>query len=200
MKANPWKLIRAHYQTLRHAETGNSMWQDYALFLGLPSGVYVLCIFLKTELPQEASAGLLTATGVLAAFFFGVVLQVAQRAMDLADQRSKPGNPKPDKATYWQIEFLEEIAASAGYACLVSVLTAAVSLAALVATQKWLLVVFCSLSLALAVHLALLLAMVLSRVHSLIIRRLRTAKVSGAKGPGTVHPIDDARQSGSNRN
>lgn len=199
MKANPWKLIQAHYRTLRHAETGKSMWQDYALFLGFPAFVYVLCLFLEAELPPEANAGLLTATGVLAAFFFGVVLQVAQRAMELADQRSEPGNPKPDKATYWQIEFLKEIAASAGYACLISVLAAAVSLAALVTTSKWIFVVLCSLALALAVHLALLLAMVLSRVYALIVRRLRTAKVGGAKGPGTVHPID-TRRSGSGGN
>ena len=199
MKANPWKLIQAHYRTLRDAETGKSRWQDYALFLGFPAGVYVLCILLEAELPPEASAGLLTATGVLAAFFFGVVLQVAQRAMDLADQTSEPGNAKPDKATYWQIEFLKEIAASAGYACLISVLVATVSLAALMATSKWLFVVFCSLGLALGVHLALLLAMVLSRVYALIVRRLRTAKVGGPKGTGTVHPIE-TRRSGSGGN
>jgi preprotein translocase subunit SecG len=198
MRANPWKLIQAHYRTLRDAETGKSRWRDYALFLGFPAGVYVLCIFLGTELPPEASAGLLTATGVLAAFFFGVVLQVAQRAMDLADQTYEPKSVKPDKATYWQIEFLKEIAASAGYACLISVLAAAVSLAALAATSKWLVVVFCSLSIALGVHLALLLTMVLSRVYALIVRRLRTAKVGGPKGAGTVHPID-AQRSGSSR-
>lgn len=196
MKANPWKLIQAHYRTLRDASTGKTRWQDYALFLGFPSFVYVLCIILETELPPEASAGLLTATGVLAAFFFGVVLQVAQRAMDLADRMVEPGNAKPTKATNWQIEFLKEIAASAGYACLISVFAAAVSLAALVTTTKWLFVVFCALGIALGIHLLLLLAMVLSRVYALIVRRLRTAKVGGPKGTGSVHPID-SRRSGS---
>jgi hypothetical protein len=194
MKANPWKLIQAHYRTLRDANTGDARPWDYALFLGLPALVYVLCLFLGTELPVEAAAGLLTATGVLSAFFFGVVLQVAQKAMDLADNPPKESG----KATYWQIEFLKEIAASAGYACLVSVVAAAVFLASLMATSKWVVVVFSSLGIALGVHLVLLLSMVLSRVYDLIIRRLRTAKVGGAKGRGTVHPID-ARRTGSDK-
>ncbi|HEX2096166.1 MAG TPA: hypothetical protein VHF50_02220 [Solirubrobacterales bacterium] len=191
MKANPWKLIQAHYRTLRDARTDEDRWQDYALFLGVPTLVYVGCIVIEVQLPTEASAGLLTATGVLAAFFFGVVLQIAQRSMDLATEA-----PPLDKAMVWQIEFLRQIAANAGYACLVSVAGAVVFLAALVSTAPLLAVIFSSLGLAIAIHLALLLSMVLSRVYDLISRRLTTAQVGGAKGTGTVHPID-SRRSGS---
>jgi hypothetical protein len=187
MKANPWKLIRAHFRTLRDANTGKARTRDYALFVGFPVFVYVLCIYLEAQLGVEAAAGLLTATGVLAAFFFGVVLQVAQKAMELADNP-----PESGKATHWQIEFLKEIAASAGYACLVSVTAAAVFLASLMATSKWAVVVLSSLGIALGVHLVLLLSMVLSRVYDLILRRLRTAKVGGPKG-AKVHPIDERR-------
>ena len=189
MKANPWKLIQAHYRTLRDDQTNKTQWQDFALFLGVPAAVFVLCLVIGVELPKGASAALLTATGILAAFFFGVVLQIAERAMDWADRA-----PDPGKQTTWQVRFLAQIAANAGYACLVSITAAAVFVVALVGKSTLVVVVFSSLGLALAVHLVLLLSMVLTRLQALITRRLNSALVGGPKG--NLHSISE-RQAGS---
>lgn len=183
MKANPWKLIQAHYRTLRDARTDEARWQDYAFFLGFPAAIFLGCVFVGVELPHGASAGLLTAAGVLTAFFFGVVLQIAERAMDWADR-----NPEPGKQTTWQVNFLKQIAANAGYACLVSIAAAAVFVVALIASKDTMLLVLASsVGLALSAHLVLLLSMVLSRVYVLISRRLTSAMVGGPKGK--VHHI-----------
>lgn len=184
MKATPWKLIQAHYRTLRDARTDEARWQDYALFIGVPAVVLVTCALIGVKLPHGASAGLLTATGVLTAFFFGVMLQIAERAMDWADNA-----PEPGKQTTWQVNFLKQIAANAGYACLISIAAAAVFVVALVAKSSLLLIASSSVGLALAVHLALLLSMVLNRVYALITRRLKSALVGGPKG--TVHHLHE---------
>jgi uncharacterized membrane protein YhaH (DUF805 family) len=171
MKAGPWQLIRAHYRTLVFFPTGERRRRDYLLFWGVPGIAFVACMAIGVALPGAASAGLLTTAGILSAFFFGVVLQVAERALDWADKAPTPG---PD--TTWQAEFLKEIAANAGYASLVSILTASVFAAAIVAQKSVSDTLFSSLGIALGIHLALLLSMVLARVFALIEDRLTDAE------------------------
>jgi hypothetical protein len=190
MKANPWKLVQAHYRTLRDYRTAEKRWRDYALFLGVPALVFVGCMLLGATLPKGASTALLTTAGVLTAFFFGVMLQVAQRGMEWADQ-----HPEPGAETTWQTKFLQEIAANAGYASLVSIVTAAVFVGALIATANWLLVLLSSLGLALAAHLAIMVAMVLTRIYALTTDRLTEAEVGGPTGSVT-HLHDRKSNSG----
>lgn len=187
MKANPWQLVVEHYRTLRDRRTDESRWQDYVWFLLVPAGVFAGGCVLGIELPEGASAGLLTASGVLAAFFFGVMLQVAQRALDWSESR-----PPKGKDTTWQADFLTQIAANAGYAVLVS-LAAAVVLVAVLITEGHRLasVLLSALALALCVHLALMLSMVLIRIYALTSDRLLRTKVGGPSG--SVTHLDDRR-------
>jgi hypothetical protein len=189
MKANPWKLIQDHYRTLRDYRTDQVRRRDWVLFLGLPGVIFAGCCALGLRLPEGASIGLLTTAGVLTAFFFGVMLQIAQRALDWAD-----GHPKVGPETSWQARFLQEIAANAGYATLISILVAGVFVAALIATNPTLSIVLSSLGVALSVHLALMLAMVLTRVYALATNRLTNARVGGSTG--NVTPLPD-RKTGS---
>lgn len=184
MKANPWQLIRAHYGTLVAYPSGNRSNMDYALFWGLPALVFIVCLALGATLPEGASMALLTTAGVLAAFFFGVMLQLAQRAMDWAEKR-----PEPGADTTWQAQFLQQIAANAGYAGLISLLVATVFVGVLMATAQWLLVGLSSFGLALAIHLALLVAMVLTRIYALTTDRLLNAETGTTSG--TVTRIND---------
>lgn len=177
MKANPWQLIRAHYSTFVAYPSGDRRYQDYALFWGLPMLVFVACLLLGATLPKGASMALLTTAGVLTAFFFGVMLQIAQRAMEWAER-----GPAPSTETTWQAEFLQQIAANAGYASLISIVAAAVFVGALIATAQWLLVVLSSAGLALATHLALLVAMVLTRIYALTTDRLVNAETGVTEG------------------
>lgn len=181
MKANPWQLVTEHYRTLRDRRTDESRWQDYAWFLLLPAGVYLASCVIGIELPEGASAGLLTASGVLAAFFFGVMLQVAQRALDWSDS-----NPEKGRDTSWQADFLTQIAANAGYAVLVSITAAVVLVAVLITEDDGLAnVLLSALALALCVHLALMLSMVLVRIYAVTSDRLLRTKVGESTGSVT---------------
>ncbi|HEX5989817.1 MAG TPA: hypothetical protein VFY75_06375 [Solirubrobacterales bacterium] len=181
MKANPSKLVKEHYRTLRDRRTDESRWQDYAWFLIGPAVVYVVACIIGLELPEGASAGLLTASGVLAAFFFGVMLQVAQRALEWSES-----NPEKGRDTSWQADFLTQIAANAGYAVIVSLIAAAVLVAVLITEGAGLAnVLLSALALALCVHLALMLSMVLVRIYALTSDRLLRTKVGGPTGKVT---------------
>jgi hypothetical protein len=183
MRADPWKLIQQHYRTLRDYPTEQVRKRNWALFVGVPCVVFIGCVLVELHLPKGASTGLLTTAGVLTAFFFGVMLQVAGRALEWADSR-----PPVGPETSWQAQFLQEIAANAGYATLVSILVAAVSVGALIATGSIARTILSSLGIALAVHLALMLSVVLTRVYALTVNRLTDTRVGGPSGNVTPLP------------
>jgi hypothetical protein len=183
MKANPWKLIQQHYRTLRDYRTDELRKRDWALLVGVPVILFFGCVLLDLHLPKGASVGLLTTAGVLTAFFFGVMLQVAGRALEWADSR-----PSVGPETSWQAQFLQEIAANAGYATLVSILAAAVFVGALISTGSIARTILSSLGIALAIHLALMLSMVLTRVYALTVNRLTDTRVGGPSGNVTPLP------------
>ena len=91
MKFSPARLVGAHYKTYIDANTGKQRWQDHAWFEGLPLGVLAACWAIGVTLPIGASVGLLTVTGLLSAFLFGVMLQISERAMDWADTKRDGG-------------------------------------------------------------------------------------------------------------
>jgi hypothetical protein len=187
MKANPWKLIQQHYRTLRDHRTDEVRKRDWALFVGVPVLVFIACLLLDLHLPKGASTALLTTAGVLTAFFFGVMLQIAGRALEWAD-RQPPTGPE----TSWQAQFLQEIAANAGYAALISILAAAAFVGSLIASGSTALTILSSLGIALAIHLALMLSMVLTRVYALTVNRLTNARVGGPSG-GNVTPLPERK-------
>lgn len=186
MKANPWRLIRAHHKTFSDYPTGDTNPWDYFLFWGVPAILTAICAVLHAELPEGASIGLLTTAGVLTAFFFGVMLQISSRAMELADQR-----PIASIETTWQADFLQQIAANAGYASLLSVVVASVFVACIMATASWLSIALTALGLGLAAQLGLLVSMVLIRIYALTTDRLDEAQVEGTSG--TVTPIRERK-------
>lgn len=167
MKANPWSVVQAHHRTLVDDRSGRPHWPDYAVFYGLPIGVFAGSWALGLTLPEGASQGLLTVAGLLSAFFFGVMLQVSERALQWADEK-----PAQGPSTTWQADFLTQIAANAGYASLVSIATAAVFVVSAVAKDNILLTIACAVGLALAIHLVLLLTMVIVRVYKMTSRKL----------------------------
>lgn len=182
MKANPTVLIRAHYATLVDARTGRARPWDHLLFEGLPLIALGSALAVQVELSTEVSAGLLTVTGLLSAFFFQTMLQVAQRSMEWADEEPGPG---PD--TSRRANFLAQISANAGYAALVSLTTSAVFVCASVATGSLALRLLSSLGIALAVHLVLVLLMVVVRVFAITTERLTDTR-TGHKSKVTPLP------------
>jgi hypothetical protein len=172
-KADPRAIIRAHWRTLADARTGRPMLRDWLEFTVPPLLVGGLCGAFDVQLGATASAGLLTVTGLLSAFLFGVVVQMSSRAMEFADRRPVPSRATSDHAT-----FVEELAANAGYAFLVSVAAAVVFVLTAITTHLALRVTS-AIGLAITVHLAMVLLMVVKRVFALTQQQLQQAR-SGA--------------------
>lgn len=181
MKANPLDIIKAHRGTYVDDSTWSRSWSDYALFEGAPFLLFLGCVWFAIAIPSAASVGLLTVAGLLSAFLFGAMLQVSQRAMDWSDTKPEPSGDVSEHA-----EFLRQLAANAGYASLISILTATIFVVAS-ATSGEIAVVFTALGLGLALHMALVLAMVIARVFALTQERLIRAEASGANGGSVTH-------------
>jgi hypothetical protein len=174
MKASPRTIIVAHYRTYVNDDDGSPSWRDHALFEGLPFVLFLACLWFEISIPSAASVGLLTVAGLLSAFLFGATLQVSQRAMDWADT-----DPEPSTDTTAHADFLSQLAANAGYSSLVSIVTAALFVVAAVTTSHEAAVVFTALGLGFALHMALVLSMVMSRVFALTEERLIRAQTGG---------------------
>lgn len=179
MKASPLDIVVAHYKTYVNDSTKAQDWKDHVLFGGVPLILFVGCIWFEVTIPSAASVGLLTVSGLLSAFLFGAMLQVSQRAMDWSDAK-----PSPSKKVSEHAEFLRQLAANAGYASLVSILTATIFVVASAGSGE-VGTLFTSLGLGLAVHLMLVLAMVIVRVFALTEERLVEAETGGSD-EGTV--------------
>jgi hypothetical protein len=170
MKADPRGIIRAHRRTYIDARTGKRHLQDYLVLEELPIAVGIGCAIADVKLAVAASVGLLTVSGLLSAFLFGVMLQISERALDWSDSSPTPGPETSAHATY-----LAELAANSGYASLVSIVAAGVFVVSSFSSGWWLRI-SSAVGLALAVHLALVLFMVMKRVFALTQQRLNRAR------------------------
>jgi hypothetical protein len=146
------------------------------VFYGIPRAALGGSLLFGVELDGGIAVGLLTVSGLLSALFFGVMLQVSERAVSWADDSPEPGPHTSGHAAY-----LGELAANAGYASLVSITAALVYVVASV-SSGWLLLVSSALGVALGLHLVLILLMVMKRVFALTQERLTRAR-TGADVP-----------------
>lgn len=189
MKADITPIVRAHYQTYVNAATGRPRGWDYLQLDGLPVLLGVGCALASVELPVGASVGLLTVTGLLSAFLFGVMLQASQRALDWAE------DAEPGANTSRHAQLMVQLAANSGYASLVSLLACALFIVASVVSETAL-VIFTAIGLALALHLALVIFMVMRRVFALTQERLRQAETGGLSSPAPVTSIQKHSNTG----
>lgn len=177
-KANVLKIIRAHRATYVDAATGRPSLRDRAEFEWLPILAAILLAVFDVTLSPSASVGLLTISGLLGAFLFGVMLQISDRAMNWADDPPPQGRDTSDHAIY-----LEQLAANAGYASLVSLAAAiAYVVAATADGHPWVLRIASAVGLALGLHLLLTLLMVMKRVFALTQQRLNRARTGVTRG------------------
>jgi len=174
MKANVAPIVRAHYRTLVDADRGRALAADYLVFVGAPLAVFVGTWLGGVNVPTGASVGLLTVAGVLSAFLFGVVLQVAERASEWADS-----DPEPGPATSRRAILLGQISANAGYASLVCIVTCAAFVVVSVSPHTSPALVS-AIGLGLATHLVLVLFMVLARVFKITQERLVEARAGSS--------------------
>jgi hypothetical protein len=173
-------IVSVHRRTYVVARTNQPRLRDHLLLEVTPALVAGGCLLGDVRLQTGTAVGLLTVSGILSALFFGVLLQVSDRAMNWADAGPTPGEATSDHAT-----FLEELAANAGYAALVCIAAAAVYVAASV-SSGWPLRVYSAIGIGLGAHLVLVLLMVMKRVFALTQERLNRAR-TGAGLPRNPH-------------
>lgn len=171
-KADVRKIVQVHRASYTNDATGRRSILDHLQFEGVPLVAAVLFGAFDVTLRPAASVGLLTISGLLGAFLFGVMLQISDRAMTWADEHPAQGRDTSEHALY-----LEALAANAGYASLVSIAAAvAYVVAATSHGHPWVLRIASAIGLALGVHLALTLLMVMKRVFALTQQRLIRAR------------------------
>jgi hypothetical protein len=185
LKADPTPIIRAHFRSYRSARDGSRQWIDYVVFVGIPFAVFGACAWLGVELSTGISVGLLTVSGLLGAFLFQVMLQILERATSWADSA-----PAQGRETTKHAMLLEELAANAGYASLISI-AAAIAFVTASTTSHWALRLSSAAGLALGAHLVLVLLMVMKRVFAVIQERLKRARTGADQGPS--FPADRER-------
>lgn len=179
-KANPWVIVRAHYDTYVDARDGGRRWQDWAGFTVLPLAVLAVCLAFGVKLGAEASAGLITVSGLLSAFLFSVITQVSQRAMEYADS-----GPEPSRETTEHATALRQLAANSGYASMVCIIDAVIFVVASVGSG-WVLRISTAVGLALGTHMILVLFMVMRREYLMTMARLNRAEGGADRIPRRV--------------
>ena len=174
MKADPRRMIRAHFRTLVSANTGRTLIADHVVLELVPAGLGFAYLASGKFLLSVTSAGLVTVTGLLGAFLFALMIQIADRAESWADTHPTPGPQTSRHAIY-----LTELSANAGYASLVSIV-ASVVFVMCSATTGLPRRVSGAAGLGLGLHLVLTLFMVLKRVFALTEERLLRARTGAS--------------------
>lgn len=176
-KGDVTAIVKAHWATYIDVRTGKRRLADHVYFEGLPLLGLVVMLWFDLRLTTAAAIGLLTIAGLLSAFLFGVMLQVSDRAMNWADN-----DPAPSKQTSDDAKYLEELAATAGYASLVC-LAACLAFVIASVSQKHDLVlrVSSAVGCAIGIHLVLTLLMVMKRVFRYTQAKLIRARTGAGR-------------------
>lgn len=126
---------------------------------------------LGIKISQTTSTALLIVTGIFAAFFFQLSVQLLDRAANWADTTP---DPKPSTSQYASL--LEGLSANSIYAALIAVLATLSIVFTIITHAKSIHVTLAAASTALLAHLAMTLLLVASRVFSLTRARLNAAR------------------------
>lgn len=163
-------VIVFHYSTLRDPRSLPRL-RDFAGFLFTPAALGVLAAILRIKISSTTAAALVTVTGILAAFFFQLSVQLLNRAADLA-----LSNPTPSRETTDYASLLKLLSANAVYSALMAVAASTFALLAGISSCGWTETLFVSLTVFLCAHLAWTLMLIASRVFLLTQARLIFAR------------------------
>lgn len=177
IRVDPSPIIRAHWASLADARTGRPAWSDHFFFIGVPVFVTSFCLVWDVQIGNVASAALLTVSGLLGAFLFAVMLQIYGRAAGLADANREQGAMLSREASN-----LAELAANAGYAALICIVSAGMYVVAGV-SSGWVARASSAIALGASTHLAFMLLMVMRRVYFRTTDSLNEARTGTGRGP-----------------
>lgn len=162
-------VIVTHYTTLRDSSTRLQVRDIVEQFI-VPTAAGFLAVLLGLEVSGTMSIALLTLSGIFAAFFFQLSVQILNRASEWAE-----GNPQTGAGANQYAQLLEVLAANAVYAAFIATLLACAALAAGISTSGWTESIAVGLVMMLTAHLLITLLLVAVRVFLLTRARLNTA-------------------------
>lgn len=176
-RLDPRPVVAGHLRALS-GEAGGVTRRDLLEQVGVPVGVGVVAAYMGLEISGTTAAAILTLSGIFAAFFFQLSVQLLDRAANWAE-----GDPAPGRDTSEYARLLEDLSASTTYAALVATLCSAAALAVGITQQGWQERVLAALVVGLLAHLATTLLLVAVRVYLLTRARLNRARTGRDRTP-----------------
>lgn len=165
-------IVGQHYRTLRAPNVGPTV-RDLLGLLILPAALGSMAAVSGVKISIATSAALVTVTGILAAFFFQLSVQLLNRAADLAHSDAGPSRQTSEYA-----DLLMTLSTNAVYSALVSVAASVSALSAGIVSCGWPeTLVVCSTTI-ICTHLLWTLLLVISRVYHLTRERLIVARTN----------------------
>lgn len=159
-------IVVTHYSTLRDSSTKLRR-RDIAEQFLVPIAAGLVAVFLEFEVSVTVSVALLTLSGIFAAFFFQLSVQILNRAAEWAE-----GDPPAGASANQYAQLLEVLGSNSAYAALIATLSACAALAAGISTRGWTESIAVALVIALTTHLVITLLLVSVRVFLLMRARL----------------------------
>jgi len=167
-------IVAQHYRTLRHPNSSPHL-RDYLGLLMLPAALGSLVTIADATISVATSAALVTVTGILAAFFFQLSVQLLNRAADLVHSSNGPS-----QATSEYAELLMTLSTNSVYSAVVAIAASVFALSAGIATCGWLETLLVCSTTVISTHLLWTLLLVMSRVYLLTRERLIAARTDSA--------------------
>lgn len=165
-KLDPRPVIQGHWASLVHGDSSPSV-RDLIEQYAVPGAIGLAAYFIGIEVGEGLGAALLTISGIFAAFMFQLTIQLLDRAAAWAET-----HPVPGPSTSKHAILLEELSANAGYAALICVLAAAMTVVCIIAKPGLGERVAAAVLMMLLAHLATTLLLVGRRVFLLTRARL----------------------------
>ena len=177
-KFDPWPIVAGHFATLVGVN-GRPQIRDYVQLVVLPLVAGGAAWFGHAAISTGTGSAILTLAGLFAAFLFQLSIQLLDRSASWAE-----ADPPPGPATSRYAILLQELSANAGYASLVSGLTASLVLVAMLIPRGGIERIAAAAVVSVLLHLGVTLLLVATRTYLLTTTYLNAARTGGQlKGP-----------------
>lgn len=155
-KINIRDIVREHWSTLKDDTTGSQA-NDVLLFYGVPVAAAAICALLNITLNKDAINVLTNALAIMAGLLFNLLVVLQGLAAANAEQNQRVR------------EFAREVYNNIAYAIVASIsalIPLAVAAGSLI--TGWVFLAASAVSIALVLHFALTMFMVLKRMHAML--------------------------------
>ena len=169
-RISPLPILVTHIETIRDSH-GVLHVRDVVEHYAVPMIFGTIAFTLDFGISTRTVTALVTVTGLFAAFFFTLSINILGRAASLFET-----NPQPGRATTQYALLLEGLSANAHYSALVAILTSICVLIVGILRRGWADRIFTAVTVVLLVHLVVTILFVSIRVFLLTRSRIVRAR------------------------